>query len=69
MHIDSSLVQAYTSGKDMHEYKTAWFFSSSTLDVDLGRNIFSLPPDDDITRETCASSKPSFGNAVKILYP
>lgn len=69
MHIDSSLVQAYTSGKDMHEYKTAWFFSSSTLDVDLGRNIFSLPPDDDITRETVCQLETQFRQCCENFVP
>lgn len=51
MHIDSSIVQAYISGMDMCQYEKEWFFSSSALDVDRGKNIFTLPPDDDVIRE------------------
>lgn len=51
MHIDSSIVQAYISGMDMCQYEKEWFFFSSALDVGRGKNIFTLPPDDDVIRE------------------
>lgn len=69
MHIDSSLVQAYTSGKEMEAYKSAWYFSSSTLDVDLGKNIFSLPPDDDAVRETVRQLEVRFRQCCEDFVP
>lgn len=35
----------------MCQYEKEWFFSCSAFDVDRGKNIFTLPPDDDVIRE------------------
>ena len=69
MLIDGTIVQAYISGADMREYKNEWFFSSSTLDVDLGKNIFVLPPDDHSTRESVREMEQRFRRVTENFEP
>lgn len=69
MRIDSTIVQAYISGANMREYKNKWFFSSSTLDVDLGKNIFILPPDDGSMRESVRNTEQCFRRVMEKYEP
>lgn len=69
MRINSSIVQAYVSGEDMSKYQKEWFFSSSVLDVDIGKNIFTLPPDDDSIRESVKEIEHRFYKAVENFNP
>lgn len=69
MRIDSTIVEAYISGANLCEYKNEWFFSGSTLDVDLGKNIFVLPPDDDSTRESVREMEQRFRRVTENFEP
>lgn len=69
MRIDSTIVQAYISGANLCKYKNEWFFSGSTLDVDLGKNIFTLPPDDDSLRESVRNIAQCFRRVVEKFEP
>ena len=69
MYIDSSIVQAYISGEDMRRYENEWFFSSSALDVDKGKNIFTLPPDDTTVRDEAGQLVKCFQYGVEHFKP
>lgn len=69
MHIDNSIVQAYISGADMYQYEKEWFFSSSALDVDGGKNLFTPPPNDDVVRDEVNRLEICFRQSVEHFYP
>lgn len=48
MNVESTLVDEFINGRDITCHKDDWFFSSSILDVDRGKNIFTLPSLDKI---------------------
>lgn len=60
MYINDSIAQAYILGEDMRQYEKEWFFSGSTLDVDRGKNIFTLPPDDNAARDEVKKADKTF---------
>lgn len=48
--LDRTLVDAYLAGRDMAEYKDAWYFTASTVSSDIGKNIFTQPPTDEASK-------------------
>lgn len=69
MKIDSTLVQAYLAGENMEAYKDRWFFTASTVATDLGRNIFTPPPQDGQTRKTVAELEERIRRACRDFSP
>lgn len=69
MYINDSIAQAYILGEDMRHYEKEWFFSGSTLDVDRGKNIFTLPPDDNATRDEVKKLVNRFQYGVEHFEP
>ncbi|MDD7771748.1 MAG: hypothetical protein PT958_03120 [Firmicutes bacterium] len=69
MKIDSTLVQAYLAGEDMDAYKDRWFFTASSVATDLGKNIFTRPPEDADTKKTVAALEARIRRAAQQFSP
>ena len=69
MAIESTVVDAYINHYDMIPFKESWYFSSSILDMDEGKNIFVLPPDDDNVREDVKRLRDAFYSVIEDFEP
>ncbi len=69
MTIRSTIADAYISKKDMNEFRDNWVYLSSSLDVDEGKNIFSMPPDDDEKRENSRILRDKFYHTAENFRP
>ena len=65
----STIADAYISKQNMNEYRDNWVYSSSTLDVDEGMNIFVMPPNEDEKREKVRILRNKFYNTVENFHP
>ncbi len=69
MTINSTIADAYISKENMLYFRDNWVFSSSTLDVDEGANIFVMPPLDDEKREDVRILRDKFYNTGENFHP
>lgn len=69
MIVDSTLVQAYLAEENMQIYKNCWFFTASSVATDLGRNIFTAPPDDASIRAKVGALEKRIRRAAEDFQP
>lgn len=69
MTIDSRLVEAYLSGENMDDFREAWFFAASSVSADLGKNVFTLPPNDSHTKASVSKLENRIRSFAKAFVP
>lgn len=66
---DSRTADAYIAGEDMGRFSDEWYFRASSVARDLGRNIFTQPPEDDASREAVRILRDGMSRAIDTFEP
>lgn len=69
IRVDSRIADRYIEGEDTGHFRDEWFFSSSSLDIDEGRNIFTPPKGDEDERRDVKRLRDLFSSALSSFTP
>lgn len=69
MLIDSTIAQAYCAGEYLDNFRRSWLFERASIASDLGRNVFTVPPEEETVRETVRTLEARIRTAVKRFVP
>lgn len=69
IRVDSRIADAYIRGEDAGHFRDEWFYSSSSLDMDEGKNIFTLPKGDDDEKRGVRKLRKLFSSALSSFTP
>lgn len=69
MVIDSTIAQAYCAGEDLDNFRRSWLFERTSIASDLGRNVFTAPPEEETVRETVRTLEARIRTAAKRFVP
>lgn len=69
IRVDSRIADRYIEGEDTEHFRDEWFFSSSSLDIDEGRNIFTPPKGDEEERSDVKKLRALFTSALSSFTP
>lgn len=51
MILHDQIAKAYVEGGNLEQFREEWYFSNSDLSREYGKNVFTLPPNQEETRE------------------